>query len=42
MLRTRKTAITLAFDTPNRRGPTSMPPKIVELVKLNVCSAVNS
>ena len=37
----RKTAITLAFDTQSSRAD-AIPPKIVELVKLNACFAVKS
>jgi len=41
MRRARKTAITLAFDTQSSRAD-AIPPKIVELVKLNACFAVKS
>jgi S-DNA-T family DNA segregation ATPase FtsK/SpoIIIE len=41
MRRARKTAITLAFDTQSSRKD-AIPPKIVELVKLNACFAVKS
>ena len=41
MRRARKTAITLLFDTQSSRAD-AIPPKIVELVKLNVCFAVKS
>ena len=41
MRRGRKTAITLAFDTQSSRAD-AIPPKIVELVKLNACFAVKS
>jgi hypothetical protein len=41
MRRPRKTAITLAFDTQSSRAD-AIPPKIVELVKLNACFAVKS
>jgi S-DNA-T family DNA segregation ATPase FtsK/SpoIIIE len=41
MRRARKTAITLAFDTQSSRAG-AIPPKIVELVKLNACFAVKS
>src|SRR5687768_2093237 len=37
----RKTAITLGFDTQSSRAD-AIPPKIVELVKLNACFAVKS
>jgi S-DNA-T family DNA segregation ATPase FtsK/SpoIIIE len=41
MRRARKTAITLGFDTQSSRAD-AIPPKIVELVKLNACFAVKS
>ncbi|GAA5135496.1 cell division protein FtsK [Pseudonocardia adelaidensis] len=41
MRRGRKTAITLAFDTQSSRAD-AIPPKIVELVKVNACFAVKS
>jgi len=41
MRRGRKTAITLAFDTQSSRAD-AIPPKIVELVKINVCFAVKA
>jgi DNA segregation ATPase FtsK/SpoIIIE, S-DNA-T family len=41
MRRGRKTAITLAFDTQSSRAD-AIPPKIVELVKINACFAVKS
>jgi S-DNA-T family DNA segregation ATPase FtsK/SpoIIIE len=41
MRRARKTAITLAFDPQSSRAD-AIPPKIVELVKLNACFAVKS
>jgi DNA segregation ATPase FtsK/SpoIIIE, S-DNA-T family len=41
MRRARKTAITLMFDTQSSRAD-AIPPKIVELVKLNACFAVKS
>jgi DNA segregation ATPase FtsK/SpoIIIE, S-DNA-T family len=41
MRRARKTAITLGFDTQSARAD-AIPPKIVELVKLNACFAVKS
>jgi S-DNA-T family DNA segregation ATPase FtsK/SpoIIIE len=41
MRRGRKTGITLAFDTQSSRAD-AIPPKIVELVKLNACFAVKS
>ncbi|MGE3795642.1 MAG: cell division protein FtsK [Dehalococcoidia bacterium] len=41
MRRGRKTAITLMFDTQSSRAD-AIPPKIVELVKLNACFAVKS
>ena len=41
MRRARKTAITLAFDTQSARAD-AIPPKIVELVKINACFAVKS
>lgn len=41
MRRARKTAISLAFDTQSSRAD-AIPPKIVELVKLNACFAVKS
>ena len=41
MRRARKTAITLAFDTQSSRAD-AIPPKIVELVKINACFAVKS
>jgi S-DNA-T family DNA segregation ATPase FtsK/SpoIIIE len=41
MRRGRKTAITLAFDTQSARKE-AIPPKIVELVKINACFAVKS
>jgi S-DNA-T family DNA segregation ATPase FtsK/SpoIIIE len=41
MRRARKTAITLLFDTQSSRAD-AIPPKIVELVKLNACFAVKS
>ena len=41
MRRARKTAITLAFDTQSSRAD-AIPPKIVELVRLNACFAVKS
>ena len=41
MRRARKTAITLVFDTQSSRAD-AIPPKIVELVKLNACFAVKS
>ncbi len=41
MRRARKTAITLTFDTQSSRAD-AIPPKIVELVKLNACFAVKS
>jgi S-DNA-T family DNA segregation ATPase FtsK/SpoIIIE len=39
--RARKTGITLAFDTQSSRAD-AIPPKIVELVKLNACFAVKT
>jgi S-DNA-T family DNA segregation ATPase FtsK/SpoIIIE len=39
--RARKTAITLGFDTQSSRAD-AIPPKIVELVKLNACFAVKT
>jgi DNA segregation ATPase FtsK/SpoIIIE, S-DNA-T family len=39
--RARKTAITLGFDTQSSRAD-AIPPKIVELVRLNACFAVKS
>lgn len=39
--RARKTAISLAFDTQSSRAD-AIPPKIVELVKLNACFAVKT
>jgi DNA segregation ATPase FtsK/SpoIIIE, S-DNA-T family len=41
MRRGRKTAITLAFDTQSSRAD-AIPPKIVELVKINTCFAVKA
>jgi S-DNA-T family DNA segregation ATPase FtsK/SpoIIIE len=41
MRRGRKTAMTLAFDTQSSRAD-AIPPKIVELVKINACFAVKS
>jgi S-DNA-T family DNA segregation ATPase FtsK/SpoIIIE len=41
MRRARKTAISLAFDTQSSRAD-AIPPKIVELVKINACFAVKS
>ena len=41
MRRARKTAITLGFDTQSSRAD-AIPPRIVELVKLNACFAVKS
>ena len=41
MRRARKTAVTLGFDTPSSRTD-AIPPKIVELVKINACFAVKS
>src|SRR4051794_12986317 len=41
MRRARKTAITLGFDTQSSRAD-AIPPKIVELVRLNACFAVKS
>src|SRR6187551_358586 len=41
MRRARKTAITLGFDTQSSRAD-AIPPKIVELVKINACFAVKS
>jgi DNA segregation ATPase FtsK/SpoIIIE, S-DNA-T family len=41
MRRARKTAITLMFDTQSSRAD-AIPPKIVELVRLNACFAVKS
>ena len=41
MRRARKTAISLAFDTQSSRAD-AIPPKIVELVKLNACFAVKT
>jgi DNA segregation ATPase FtsK/SpoIIIE, S-DNA-T family len=41
MRRGRKTAITLAFDTQSSRAD-AIPPKIVELVKINSCFAVKA
>ncbi|TWF80034.1 S-DNA-T family DNA segregation ATPase FtsK/SpoIIIE [Pseudonocardia hierapolitana] len=41
MRRGRKAAITLAFDTQSSRAD-AIPPKIVELVKVNACFAVKS
>ena len=39
--RGRKTAITLAFDTQSSRAD-AIPPRIVELVKINACFAVKA
>jgi S-DNA-T family DNA segregation ATPase FtsK/SpoIIIE len=41
MRRARKTAISLGFDTQSSRAD-AIPPKIVELVKINACFAVKS
>ena len=41
MRRGRKTAITLAFDTQSSRAD-AIPPRIVELVKINACFAVKA
>jgi S-DNA-T family DNA segregation ATPase FtsK/SpoIIIE len=41
MRRGRKTAITLAFDMQSSRAD-AIPPKIVELVRINACFAVKS